>query len=42
MSASREGNNKPAAARTVEPPEDLDGLSMAHTLALPPDIATDL
>ena len=42
MSASGEGNNEPAVARTVEPPEDLDGTSTAHTPALPPDIATDL
>ena len=42
MSASGEGNNELAAARTVEPPEDLDGSSTALTPALPPDIATDL
>ena len=42
MSASGEGNNEPAAARTVEPPEDLEGSSTAHTPALSPDIATDL
>ena len=43
MSASGEGNNEPAVARTVELLEDLDGSSTAHTPALPPDIiATDL
>ena len=42
MSASGEGNNELAAARTVEPPEDLDGSSTAHSPALLPDIATDL
>ena len=42
MSATGEGRNEPAAARTVEPPVDTEGSSSAHTPALPPDIVTDL
>ena len=38
MSASGEGENEPAAARTVEPPVDSEGSSSARTPVLPPDV----